>query len=77
MECSAARFRFSKFEDLCVALDKAKQPYFARSLPIADYLWFCHGNRVAPVLVERKSAADVAASIFDHRWESQQNKCFP
>ncbi len=42
-----------------------------RELKIADYVFFI-GDKLAPVLIERKSAEDVAGSLHDGRWERQQ-----
>jgi len=42
-----------------------------RELKIADYVFFV-GDKLAPVLIERKSAEDVAGSLHDGRWERQQ-----
>ena len=57
-----------------------------RHLKIADYMFLVRGpravgivptapgprDRVAPVLIERKTVDDVAASIHDGRWEAQK-----
>ena len=54
-----------------------------RHLKIADYMFLVRGpgifptapgprDRVAPVLIERKTMDDVAASIHDGRWEAQK-----
>ena len=42
-----------------------------RELKIADYLFFV-GGKLAPILIERKTAEDVANSLHDGRWERQQ-----
>ncbi len=42
-----------------------------RELKIADYLFFV-GDKLAPILIERKTAEDVANSLHDGRWERQQ-----
>ncbi len=42
-----------------------------RELKIADYLFFV-GDKMAPILIERKTAEDVANSLHDGRWERQQ-----
>ena len=56
---------------MCDHLDTRGVPYVVRELKVADYIWFV-GNKLAPVLVERKTADDVAASLHDGRWEKQQ-----
>ena len=45
--------------------------YVVRELKIADYIFFV-GEKLAPVLIERKTADDVAGSLHDGRWERQQ-----
>lgn len=42
-----------------------------RELKIADYLFFV-ADKLAPILIERKTAEDVAASLHDGRWEKQK-----
>ena len=42
-----------------------------RELKISDYVFFV-GDKLAPILIERKSADDVANSLADGRWERQQ-----
>ena len=42
-----------------------------RELKIADYIFFV-GDKLAPVLIERKTVDDVASSLHDGRWERQQ-----
>ena len=42
-----------------------------RELKIADYIFFV-GDKLAPILIERKTAEDVASSLHDGRWERQQ-----
>ena len=42
-----------------------------RELKIADYIFFV-GDKLAPILIERKSVDDVASSLHDGRWERQQ-----
>ncbi len=56
---------------LCENLDQLKVPYFVSELKIADYVFFVN-DKLAPVLIERKSAEDVAGSLSDGRWERQQ-----
>jgi len=56
---------------MCDQLDIRGVPYVVRELKIADYVFFV-GDKLAPVLIERKSAEDVAGSLHDGRWERQQ-----
>ena len=56
---------------MCDHLDTRGVPYVVRELKIADYVFFC-GNKLAPILIERKTADDVASSLHDGRWERQQ-----
>ena len=42
-----------------------------RELKIADYIFFV-GDKLAPILIERKTTEDVASSLHDGRWERQQ-----
>lgn len=56
---------------LCEHLDELQVPYIVSELKIADYVFFVN-NKLAPVLIERKSAEDVAGSLSDGRWERQQ-----
>ncbi|EJK72719.1 hypothetical protein THAOC_05720, partial [Thalassiosira oceanica] len=46
-------------------------PYVVRELKVADYIFFI-GDKLAPILIERKTAEDVASSLHDGRWERQQ-----
>ena len=62
-----------KLHDFCEFMDLNEVPYFVRNLKISDYAFFV-GNKLAPVLIERKSIEDVAHSLFDGRWESQQRR---
>jgi hypothetical protein len=62
-----------KLHDFCEFMDDNEVPYVVRNLKISDYVFFI-GNKLAPVLIERKSVEDVASSLFDGRWESQQKK---
>jgi hypothetical protein len=55
---------------MCDNLEREGVPYVVRELKIADYLFFV-GDLLAPMLVERKSVDDVAASLVDGRWERQ------
>ena len=66
---------------LCNMLDLQGLPYLVRHLKIADYLFLLSPggpgaarDRVAPILVERKTMEDVAASINDGRWQAQQQR---
>ena len=56
---------------MCDQLDIRGVPYVVRELKIADYIFFV-GEKLAPVLIERKTADDVAGSLHDGRWERQQ-----
>ena len=56
---------------MCDNLDVRGVPYVVRELKIADYLFFT-GDKLAPILIERKTAEDVASSLHDGRWERQQ-----
>ncbi|KAL3768086.1 hypothetical protein ACHAW5_009143 [Stephanodiscus triporus] len=56
---------------MCDQLDVRGVPYVVRELKIADYLFFVEG-KMAPILIERKTAEDVANSLHDGRWERQQ-----
>ncbi|CAB9511880.1 MUS81 endonuclease homolog (Saccharomyces cerevisiae) [Seminavis robusta] len=62
---------------MCNKLDWLKTPYFVRSLDIGDYCLFATDtDRLLPVLVERKSVQDVAASIYDGRWTNQKRRMY-
>jgi hypothetical protein len=50
-----------------------KNPYEVRHLKISGYA-FLIGNKIAPVLIERKYFDDVASSLFDGTWENQQRQ---
>ena len=56
---------------MCDLLDEHCVPYVVRELKISDYVFFVD-NKLAPILIERKSAEDVAGSIADGRWERQK-----
>jgi len=56
---------------MCDQLDIRGVPYVVRELKIADYIFFV-GDKLAPILIERKTADDVASSLHDGRWERQQ-----
>jgi hypothetical protein len=56
---------------MCDQLDIRGVPYVVRELKIADYIFFV-GDKLAPILIERKTAEDVASSLHDGRWENQQ-----
>jgi len=56
---------------ICDKLDTHGLPYVVRELKIADYLFFV-GDKLAPILIERKTAEDVASSLYDGRWERQK-----
>ena len=56
---------------MCDFMDHAEVPYVVRDLKISDYVFFV-GDKLAPVLIERKSIEDLAGSLVDGRWERQQ-----
>jgi len=56
---------------MCDLLDGHRVPYVVREIKVADYLFFVN-NKLAPVMVERKSVDDVANSLADGRWQRQQ-----
>ncbi|KAL7531615.1 hypothetical protein ACHAXR_007312 [Thalassiosira sp. AJA248-18] len=56
---------------MCDQLDIRGVPYVVRELKIADYIFFV-GDKLAPILIERKTVDDVASSLHDGRWERQQ-----
>lgn len=64
-----------KLHVMCNKLDMLKMPYFVCTLNIGDYCFFA-GNKILPVLVERKSIEDVAKSIHDGRWERQKHRMY-
>jgi len=56
---------------MCDQLDTRGVPYVVRELKIADYIFFVN-DKLAPILIERKTADDLAGSLHDGRWERQQ-----
>jgi ERCC4 domain len=50
-------------------------PYCVGTLSIGDYVFFS-GNRLCPILVERKSIQDIAQSIHDGRWIRQKQRMY-
>lgn len=60
-----------KLHDMCAFMDEHEIPYVVRDLKISDYVFFV-GDKLVPVLIERKSIEDVASSLHDGRWERQQ-----
>lgn len=50
-------------------------PYCVGTLSIGDYVFFS-GNRLCPILVERKSIQDIAQSIHDGRWVRQKQRMY-
>jgi len=60
---------------MCNKLDMTGLPYFVGTLSIGDYCFFS-GNKLCPLLVERKSIEDVAISVSDGRWESQKKRMY-
>lgn len=61
----------NKLHDMCKYFDDQRVPYVVRDLKIADYVFFI-GDKLAPVIIERKTLEDVAKSLVDGRWERQQ-----
>ena len=61
--------------NMCNKLDWTKLPYFVAPLAIGDYVFF-HKDKLLPLLIERKSVQDVAASIHDGRWQSQKQRMY-
>jgi len=45
---------------MCNLLDEHCVPYVVRELKISDYIFFV-GNKLAPILIERKNVDDVAS----------------
>jgi hypothetical protein len=64
-----------KLHTMCNKLDTLKIPYFVCTIDIGDYCFFA-GNKLLPVLIERKSIQDVAHSIYDGRWTSQKQRMY-
>jgi ERCC4-type nuclease len=60
-----------KLHEMCGFMDEHEIPYVVRDLKISDYVFFV-GDKLVPVLIERKSIEDVASSLHDGRWERQQ-----
>jgi len=60
-----------KLHNMCTFMDEHEIPYVVRDLKISDYVFFV-GDKLVPVLIERKSIEDVASSLHDGRWERQQ-----
>jgi hypothetical protein len=65
----------NKLHTMCGTLDMVKLPYFVGTLKIGDYCFFT-GNRLCPILVERKSIQDLAMSIYDGRWHNQKHRMY-
>lgn len=65
-----------KLFDLCRDLELQGVPFEVRSLPVGDFLFqaAAYPDRCAvfPVIIERKTAEDLALSMIDGRWESQK-----
>ena len=64
-----------KLHVMCNKLDMLKMPYFVCTLKIGDYCFFA-GNKILPVLIERKSIFDGAHSMYDGRWERQKHRMY-
>ena len=45
---------------MCDLLDEHCVPYLVRELKISDYIFFV-GDKLAPILIERKNVEDVAS----------------
>ena len=62
---------------MCNKLDLQMIPYFVATLRIGDYVFFS-GEKLLPILVERKSVEDVAKSIDigDGRWGKQKQRMY-
>ncbi len=62
---------------MCNRLDLLKIPYCVNTLRIGDYCFFS-GDKLCPILVERKSIEDVAKSIDtgDGRWITQKARMY-
>jgi ERCC4-type nuclease len=56
---------------ICDLLDQHGIPYVVRELKISDYVFFVR-NKLAPIIIERKTVDDVANSLADGRWERQK-----
>ena len=66
-----------RLHSMCNKLDTLKIPYLVCTLNIGDYCFFdSKNNKLLPILVERKSIQDIAASIYDGRWSSQKRRMF-
>ena len=63
--------------NMCNRLDLLKIPYCVNTLRIGDYCFFS-GDKLCPILVERKSIEDVAKSIDtrDGRWKTQKARMY-
>ena len=71
----------SVLHTFCNKLDMQKIPYFVGCLSIGDYAFFSKAkdgsmDLLCPILVERKSVQDIAASIKDGRWLSQKRRMY-
>eukprot|EP00980_Cylindrotheca_fusiformis_P008118 scaffold1727_cov133-Cylindrotheca_fusiformis.AAC.21 len=64
-----------KLHFMCNKLDTLKIPYFVCSLNMGDYCFFA-GNKLLPVIIERKSIQDIAQSIYDGRWANQKKRMY-
>ncbi len=63
--------------EMCNKLDLQKIPYVVNTLRIGDYCFFA-GDKLCPIIVERKSVEDVAKSIDsgDGRWVTQKARMY-
>lgn len=71
MDCREGGGAGKSLHKMCDQLDIRGVPYVVRELKIADYIFFV-GDKLAPILIERKTSEDVAGSLHDGRWERQQ-----
>ena len=73
---AAGKYR-KVLHEMCNRLDMQKIPYFVNTLNIGDYCFFS-GEKLCPILVERKSVQDVAMSIDidDGRWTKQKHRMY-
>jgi len=62
---------------MCNKLDMRKIPYCVNTLKIGDYCFF-FGDKLCPILIERKTVEDVAKSIDigDGRWVTQKERMY-
>ena len=66
-----ARNKRKLLHQMCDFFDIRQVPFVVRNLKISGYVFFI-GNKLAPILIERKRMEDIAANLSDGRWEEQQ-----